>query len=75
LKPGNRQPNPTGETQGLRGRWTRKHHRALKTSAVVLMAHLTGLATSKHAQHDIFINSQLTAGEDIADLGGQILAW
>jgi len=39
------------------------------------MAHLTGLATSKHAQHDIFINSQLTAGEDIADLGGQILAW
>ena len=24
---------------------------------------------------DIFINSQLTSGEDIADLGGLILAW
>ena len=30
---------------------------------------------SYHVIDDIFINSQLTSGEDIADLGGLVLAW
>lgn len=42
-------PDQSPETAPQKVRWARKHRRALKISAVVLVAHLIGLATSMHA--------------------------
>ncbi|MGH8219438.1 MAG: M13 family metallopeptidase [Steroidobacteraceae bacterium] len=55
----------------LRNWWTPRDARRFEARAQCLRAQYAGYTVVDH----IKINSKLTAGEDIADLGGELLAW
>ena len=55
----------------LRDWWTTEDSLAFEKGAQCIRDQYA----SYHVIDDIFINSELTSGEDIADLGGLILAW
>lgn len=55
----------------LRDWWTAEDSLAFEKGAKCIRDQYA----SYHVIDDIFINSELTSGEDIADLGGLILAW
>src|SRR6185312_12765053 len=55
----------------LRNWWTARDARQFETRAQCLRDQYAGYTIVD----DIRINSKLTAGEDIADLGGELLAW
>jgi len=55
----------------LRDWWTEEDARAFEERANCIREQYA----SYNVIDDIFINSQLTSGEDIADLGGLVLAW